>query len=664
MGDLEDTFTKQEIQAGYVTSGRDVLARQQQQMAAQQLNGSSGPTARRRIGGGGPSGSGRVSLNPIFPAPCYDEPAKPERSGAISASPSFGVSHNALSRSSSLPASSSASTTSSNCFLSAAATSNPPSSKGRGTVNHSTPQSNAAERLSHQQEHLRRNHQQSKQSKVKQNGSVTATTAARVVAGGPNIPSTTQPQTTHITALTPLNPKKLNRAASVPSTPKEKGTPSKQKFGGAPPATSPIPVVTLHNNNQYSIDHRREAAMPKQQFFKQCHPVSTSVGAVGTNPKMAPGYENKSGYIGGSVLVGGMGPVGGSQPNAFSPYSAGLPGLSMGNSLPSASNPGLIGITGNSTVGDLAAQKEEGWGMHGGNGIANFQEDTQRQLDQDPFGKSEKWRSTENLGSPSLGSGLLGTGSFGLPGGGIWGDGPMSSAAQPPNNSPSGAFLNFNERHNQPGACRTAVGEPSQNHYTAPISGGPILKKNPFTSSQSANLANILGINLPTGSGTLREREHPKPALPPHGAMNHFPSNFNQNPPPSTALWSQPNQKQYQYRSAPIGSNNNNRSAQPVGGLAIGNAPRSSQQNSDIELLHRLLPGVHITSGNAHKPATPTQQGWNDAANPQQQQRQEQPNSSNNNQGMGDTWGSGVSLFDNTRTNVPHHGMNNQSSIW
>ena len=72
-----------------------------------------------------------------------------------------------------------------------------------------------------------------------------------------------------------------------------------------------------------------------------------SVGAVGTSPQMTPGYKNKSGYIGASVLVGGMGPVGSSQPNVFSPYSAGLPGLSMGNSLPSASNPGLIGVTNN-----------------------------------------------------------------------------------------------------------------------------------------------------------------------------------------------------------------------------------------------------------------------------------------------------------------------------
>ena len=41
MGDAEDTFTKQEIQAGYVTSGRDVLARQQQ-IVAEQLSAAVG----------------------------------------------------------------------------------------------------------------------------------------------------------------------------------------------------------------------------------------------------------------------------------------------------------------------------------------------------------------------------------------------------------------------------------------------------------------------------------------------------------------------------------------------------------------------------------------------------------------------------------------------
>ena len=78
MGAAEDTFTKQEIQAGYVTSGRDVLARQQQIVAEQlRQTGSSGGPPRKRIGGGGPSGTDRASSNPVFPPPEFDEPTKP-----------------------------------------------------------------------------------------------------------------------------------------------------------------------------------------------------------------------------------------------------------------------------------------------------------------------------------------------------------------------------------------------------------------------------------------------------------------------------------------------------------------------------------------------------------------------------------------------------------
>lgn len=69
MGEAEDTFSKQEIQAGYVTSGRDVLARQQQLAAA-----FANSTSRKKVGGGGPSGTGRIAPNPIFPPPTYEEP--------------------------------------------------------------------------------------------------------------------------------------------------------------------------------------------------------------------------------------------------------------------------------------------------------------------------------------------------------------------------------------------------------------------------------------------------------------------------------------------------------------------------------------------------------------------------------------------------------------
>src|SRR5210317_1520238 len=76
MGDAEDTFTKQEIQAGYVTSGRDVLARQQE-IVQQALSSSGGASSRRKIGGGGPSGTGKAASNPVFPPPSFDEPVKP-----------------------------------------------------------------------------------------------------------------------------------------------------------------------------------------------------------------------------------------------------------------------------------------------------------------------------------------------------------------------------------------------------------------------------------------------------------------------------------------------------------------------------------------------------------------------------------------------------------
>jgi hypothetical protein len=81
MGAAEDTFTKQEIQAGYVTSGCDVIARQQQILLEQQnLNG--GPasgnksSSRKRVGGGGPSGTGKPHPNPTFPAPEFEDPAR------------------------------------------------------------------------------------------------------------------------------------------------------------------------------------------------------------------------------------------------------------------------------------------------------------------------------------------------------------------------------------------------------------------------------------------------------------------------------------------------------------------------------------------------------------------------------------------------------------
>merc|ERR1740117_717841 len=91
MGHIEDTFTKQEIQAGYVTSGRDVLARQQQivQQALSAASGAAGSTPRRRTGGGGPSGTGKASSNPIFPPPSFDEPARASAAAVVPTPPTI-----------------------------------------------------------------------------------------------------------------------------------------------------------------------------------------------------------------------------------------------------------------------------------------------------------------------------------------------------------------------------------------------------------------------------------------------------------------------------------------------------------------------------------------------------------------------------------------------
>jgi RING/Ubox like zinc-binding domain/RNA recognition motif. (a.k.a. RRM, RBD, or RNP domain) len=65
MGSPDDTFTKQEIQAGYATSGSCVIRSVARAMP------------RKKVGGGGPSGTGKVAQNPVFPAPEFEEAPKP-----------------------------------------------------------------------------------------------------------------------------------------------------------------------------------------------------------------------------------------------------------------------------------------------------------------------------------------------------------------------------------------------------------------------------------------------------------------------------------------------------------------------------------------------------------------------------------------------------------
>jgi hypothetical protein len=112
-----------------------------------------------------------------------------------------------------------------------------------------------------------------------------------------------------------------------------------------------------------------------------------------------------------------------------------------------------------------------------------------------------------------------------------------------------------------------------------------------FQRSGSSALASMLGINLPTGSGSLRE---------------------------SSDLWSEPVSHSQPSMSALYGSSLpaqgvigpgvSNQNIGLIGGVTIGGGPIPMGQGpigaggnkSDIALLQSLLPGVHITSGNSY----------------------------------------------------------------
>lgn len=156
---------------------------------------------------------------------------------------------------------------------------------------------------------------------------------------------------------------------------------------------------------------------------------------------------------------------------------------------------------------------------------------------------------------------------------GKWDSVPGGDAGFPVNNQ--GPSWGNTSQNAGPGANRDSIGG-------GVIGGGTIGN---FHGSGSSALASMLGINLPTGSGSLRET--------------------------SSQLWSSEPARQ-----APISSFNNNSlplqgviggtgkpSNNPIGGVPIGGrntqipATANGSNNSDIALLQSLLPGVHITSG-------------------------------------------------------------------
>ncbi len=484
MGDVEDTFTKQEIQAGYVTSGRDVLARQQQivQQALSAASGAAGFAPRRRTGGGGPSGTGRASNLPVFPPPTFDEPAKQvqpsvppptgtpiTRSASVNSPASFPTiaAANASTASANVPAP---------ATIARAATVGATFSVSKATIG------SAAQVVR----------------KSVGSGVSGPISAASVVAG---VHSMTNEPAAPLTTLTPLTPLK--------------------RSGVTKGATKTGDGTTLSNTNSMTkLAPLRGNAKKNGTMMGSAPGSPASHGSSRTHP--VPIRADGLPSIGGAVIAA---PVA-----VAPPVGAVLEG------------PSRLASLGGEPLSDLGGEVFTGPLKSSAIGIGA------------PIGShKDKWNASAIGGDPVV------------PPSGIWGSGTTFG----------GQDFASDQNGRQVGGTV--------------ISGGNI--GGVFHGTGSSALASILGINLPTGSGSLRESSDlwGKPMTPVHA--------------PISALHggSLPSQ-------GVIGAGLSHQHSGLIGGLPIGAGPVPMNQTpiggggnkSDIALLQSLLPGVHITSGSPY----------------------------------------------------------------
>lgn len=527
MGDIEDTFTKQEIQAGYVTSGRDVLARQQQivQQALSAASGAAGSVPRRRIGCGGPSGTGKAASNPIFPQPTFDEPAKAPAPPPV---PPPAVTPHVRSATTG-------------------------GSAGFPPISSVVPVPTAAP----------------------------AGNLARAVSTGVTIPVVTN-------AVTPAVA--VPKSAFVTSVPQ----PGRNGGAGSPPtgsaaaplapagATAASVVAGVHNVSGHSEPPALHTTLTPLTPLKR------------TNVSMKGQGKNNTPVV-----------PGGTEMAKLSNMKTGAPKKTNGlKSIPQSSSPSLD--VGSSSANTSLQARVEGVSSIGGDVIATPLPVATVSVGDPigkPFGLPTRLPPTQSSEIRSL-SELGGDGLVGL-GGEVF-NGPLQSS------SAKSAIGAGKDKWNAPGGGNAVYTANQTDLWGGSGAGGPIGSQGPqhpdsigggiigggtighgaFQSSGSSTLASMLGINLPTGSGSLRE---------------------------STNLWMAPGTAQH----APVASLNGNSfpiqgviggtTPKPnnglIGGVAIGGGdplqnsdPIGNGGNkSDIALLQSLLPGVHITSGGSYQ---------------------------------------------------------------
>lgn len=526
LGAAEDTFTKQEIQAGYVTSGRDVLARQQQLVAEQVRLGQAGSLPRKRVGGGGPSGTGRVATNPVLPPPEYDEPSKP---APALVPPPTGVARAATSTASLNPAS-------------IAAKLGRSSSVGVATPSVAAPVASKSPPLGSALAPALASHRKSHSGPLNASApqpTGAPTTAASVVVAG-RAGSKTEVES-HAT-LTPLTPLKRSTGKST----------SARASSVAGSSTS----ASVTNEAEGKLTPLRNGTNKKATNGVV---RSASVGVTPGAPVLPSAQQLQHSASSGPSLIGGdiIGPP------TLKPRSASLVADLGGEPIDPQS---VVSTHSPSSFGSIPI----GACDQNGNSSA-----LSSALGGEVFtGELPNW-SKSAIGSSSNKWGKVGQV------GGTTSTAPSQLTGVAFTNAPSGPSLLHDSHPTMEESGKSSIG---------PAIGGSVIGgSHGFSSSgignSSSALASILGISLPTGSGSLQETSNlwlsgssgapaPPPAPSPLSALN------------GSAL---PSHDMYGGRPA------SGHGSSLIGGVPIGGPSRSAM--SDLSLLQSLLPDVHITSG-------------------------------------------------------------------
>jgi len=515
MGDAEDTFNKQEIQAGYVTSGRDVAARQQQiveQQAAAVFG--AGANIRKKVGGGGPSGTGKESKNPIFPPPTFDEPL-------------------------------------------------PRKTRAQSTI-------------------------LQQRANMIQNGKG-GLSAASIVAGGIGSGNAVPPAA-H-TTLTPLK-----RGGSMPVSGKPIAADLTPAESMALEEKARKEALALQQKQQQMMQAQKAAKQKQQkQLAQQQKQNSNSQPGSPSHTSTEPGPNGKSMNGVGSPHLGG-GISGSNLHNMGSPLlgssfsgnlgGSSIGGVSIGSELQASTDAvPLTGFGGSGILGGQPLSLSSDDGKGGVIGGASLGGSPLGQPSSNSFGGlgllsansssggDDKWGSA--VGSSSQNNNVFG-GSGALWGGG---DATSSSNSMP---APIGSSGGGSRSIGGPGmdVGGMSLFGTNQNSYSNGTGG-------------STALASMLGIQLPTGSGSLRQNSSTggeSSTQAPIGGLN-----TNNNGGTIGAIGSIGSSKP---NSGIIGA--------PQGGLGGGGIPISGFSsnpggNNDMALLQSLLPGVNITSGNGQQ---------------------------------------------------------------